>query len=196
MVDVHQLHRLADRDLARVGLHLAGDHAEERGLTGAVRADDADDRALGDHQVEVLVEELVAEGFGDALHLDDLITKTLAGWDLNLRLGALETCRLVDERLVVRKARLALGLTCLGRLTHPLKLLRNLLLTRSFALLLLLKPLLFLLQPLRVISLVRVGVSAIELEDPLGHVVQEIAVVGDRDDRARVVLQVRLKPSD
>ena len=45
-----------------------------------------------------------------------------------------------------------------------------------------------------VVALVRVGVAAVELEDPLGHVVQEVPVVGDRDDGARVLLQVLLQP--
>ena len=38
--------------------------------------------------------------------------------------------------------------------------------------------------------------TAVELEDPLGDVVEEVAVVGDRDDRARVLLQEALQPVD
>ena len=38
--------------------------------------------------------------------------------------------------------------------------------------------------------------AAIELEDPLGDVVEEVAVVGDRDDGAGVVLQEPLEPLD
>ena len=34
----------------------------------------------------------------------------------------------------------------------------------------------------------------VELEDPLRHVVEEVAVVGDGDDGARVVLQEALEP--
>src|SRR6185436_18417962 len=45
LVDVGDLHGLADADRPRVRLLLADDHAEERGLAGAVRADDADDAA-------------------------------------------------------------------------------------------------------------------------------------------------------
>ena len=35
---------------------------------------------------------------------------------------------------------------------------------------------------------------AVELEDPAGHVVQEVPVVRDRHHSARVLLQVLLKP--
>jgi hypothetical protein len=41
-----------------------------------------------------------------------------------------------------------------------------------------------------------VGLAPVELEDPLGDVVQEVAVVGDRQDRARVALEVPLQPLD
>src|ERR1017187_7018922 len=45
LVDVRRLHRLADDQLAAIGLLLADDHAEERGLAGAVRTDHADNAA-------------------------------------------------------------------------------------------------------------------------------------------------------
>jgi hypothetical protein len=45
LVDVGEFHGLADPQAARVGLLLAGDHPEQRGLAGAVRTDDADDAA-------------------------------------------------------------------------------------------------------------------------------------------------------
>ena len=38
--------------------------------------------------------------------------------------------------------------------------------------------------------------SAIELEDPAGDVVEKVAIVSDGDDRAGVVLQEALEPCD
>ena len=35
---------------------------------------------------------------------------------------------------------------------------------------------------------------AIEFENPLGHIVKEVTIMGDRDHRARVLLKVLLKP--
>src|SRR3546814_3459669 len=43
LVDIAELHGVADAQAAAVGLLLAGDHAEQRGLAGAVGADDADE---------------------------------------------------------------------------------------------------------------------------------------------------------
>ncbi len=38
--------------------------------------------------------------------------------------------------------------------------------------------------------------SAVELEDPLGHVVEEVAVVGYRDDGAGIFLEIALEPGN
>ena len=38
--------------------------------------------------------------------------------------------------------------------------------------------------------------AAVELEDPAGDVVEEVAVVGDGDDRALVLVEVTLEPGD
>ena len=38
--------------------------------------------------------------------------------------------------------------------------------------------------------------AAVELEDPAGDVVEEVAIVGDRDDRALVLGEVALEPVD
>ena len=40
------------------------------------------------------------------------------------------------------------------------------------------------------------AVAAIELQDPLGDVVEKIAIVGDRDDSARVFLEITLQPGN
>ena len=64
------------------------------------------------------------------------------------------------------------------------------------ALLLAGEALLLLLEPRRVVALERDAAAAVELEDPLGDVVEEVAVVGDRDDGAGVVLQEPLEPLD
>src|SRR5215210_7413705 len=45
LVDIAELHRLADADLAAIRLVLAGDHAEQRRLAGPVRPDHPDDAA-------------------------------------------------------------------------------------------------------------------------------------------------------
>ena len=58
------------------------------------------------------------------------------------------------------------------------------------------QPRLLLLEPGGVVALEGDAAAAVELEDPAGDVVEEVAVVGDRDDRALVVLEVLLEPGD
>ncbi len=53
-----------------------------------------------------------------------------------------------------------------------------------------------LLQPRRIVALPRNAAAAVEFEDPLGGVVEEVAVMGDRDDGAGEVLQELLQPFD
>jgi hypothetical protein len=54
LVDVGELHGLAEPQRARVGLLLADDHAEQRRLAGAVAADHADDAAARQREREVV----------------------------------------------------------------------------------------------------------------------------------------------
>src|SRR5579883_546003 len=67
LIDIAEMHGLADLDRAGVGLVLAGDHAEQRGLAGAVRADHADDAARREFEGEVVDQQVVAEAFLEAL---------------------------------------------------------------------------------------------------------------------------------
>ena len=92
--------------------------------------------------------------------------------------------------------RRALLLACRarGELAHPLELAAEGLLAGGLALLLLLQPSALLLEPGRVVALPRDAPAAVELEDPAGHVVEEVAVVGHGDDGARVLLQMPLQP--
>src|SRR5690349_18381672 len=45
LIDIAELHRLADLQASGIGTLLADDHAEEGRLAGPIRADDADDAA-------------------------------------------------------------------------------------------------------------------------------------------------------
>ncbi len=59
-----------EQDLAFLRRVDPGDHVEERRLAGAVRADDADDLALADDEVEPVEAPEPTEGERDALHLE------------------------------------------------------------------------------------------------------------------------------
>ena len=60
LVDIAEMHGVAERDRAGVRLLLAGDHAEQRRLADAVRADDADDAARRQLEGEVVDQQPVA----------------------------------------------------------------------------------------------------------------------------------------
>jgi len=66
-----------------------------------------------------------------------------------------------------------------GRHSHPFQLARELLATGTLLLFLKGQPSLLLLQPRRIIPLPWDTLAAVQLENPLDHVVQEIAIVRD-----------------
>ena len=102
--------------------------------------------------------------------------------------------RLGQQRLVGGEAGLALGLAGPGRHADPLQLALEGALPGRVGLLLRARRCLLLLEPGRVVALERDAGAAVELEDPAGHVVEEVAVVGDGDDGAGVVLEEALEP--
>src|SRR5262249_54922604 len=103
---------------------------------------------------------------------------------------------LLQQVLVVRDARLRLRLPRARRHAHPLELALQRAPSRRLLLLLLGEALLLLVEPRGVVALPRNALPAVELEDPAGDVVEEVAVVRDRDDRALVLLQMPLEPRD
>jgi hypothetical protein len=169
LVDVGQLDGVADGDGARVGRLLAGEHLEQRGLAGAVGADDADDAGLGQRERQVLDEQLVAEALAQVLHLDDLcrpggcptgmVISSLSG-------PALGGLGLLEQLVVGGEAGLALGLAGLGRHAHPLELAGLRCAGGSLPASPPGEALLLLLQPARVVALERDAAAAVQLQDP------------------------------
>ena len=78
LIDVADLHRLADPQRAGVRLLHPGDHPEQRRLAGAVRADDADDAAARQREVEVVDQQVVAVALLHAARFDDDVAETRA----------------------------------------------------------------------------------------------------------------------
>ena len=99
-----------------------------------------------------------------------------------------------QQRLVAGEARLRLLAPALRVLAHPLELRGDRAAARAVLALLMREALLLLLEPGGVVALEGDAAAAVELEDPAGDVVEEVAIVGDGDDRALVLLQVTLEP--
>ena len=116
--------------------------------------------------------------------------------DLELAVGGLRGVGLGQQLLVGAEAGLALGLAGSWREAHPFELAGEGPLAGVGGALLAGEAGELLLEPARVVALEREAAAVVELEDPLGDVVEEVAVVGDRDDRARVLLEEPFEPLD
>ena len=101
-----------------------------------------------------------------------------------------------EQALVGVEARLRLRVARLRRGADPLELAGERAAARRLLLLLRGEPCLLLLEPRRVVALERDALAAVELEDPVGDVVEEVAVVRDGDDGARVLGEEALEPGD
>ena len=126
--------------------------------------------------------------------LEHHVAEPRPGRDVDLHLVELHVALLGEQRLVALEPGARLGAPALRRLAHPLELARDRALARVLAPLLVGEPLLLLLEPGRVVALEGQAAAAVELEDPAGHVVEEVAVVGHGHDGALVVLEVLLEP--
>src|SRR5690606_13786360 len=107
---------------------------------------------------------------------DDLIAQPGAGRDHDLRGGQRLPLVLVEQLLERIDAGLALGLPRPGRHADPLQLALEGALARGLLLLLQAQALPLLLEPGRVVPLPRDPLATVQLENPLRHVVEEVAV--------------------
>ena len=75
LIDVCQLYRFPDPEGARIRLLLTGDHAEEGGLSCAVRSDNPDDAARREGKGHSFHENIVAVCLAHVIGLDDDIAQ-------------------------------------------------------------------------------------------------------------------------
>ena len=197
LIDVADLHGLAERQRPGVGRLLPGDHPEQRRLAGAVGADHADDAAARQREGQVVDQQVVAVALLDAARLDDDVAEARA------RAGCRSRPIRSSARVLVRAAArrrsgapcpspAARAATCGSTPARAASVRWRL----RLGLLLQREPLLLLLEPRRVVALPGNAAAAIELENPAGDVVEEVAIVRDGDDGARVLLQEALEPRD
>src|SRR5262249_15976003 len=196
LVDIAEMDRLADLDRALVRFFLPDDHAEQRRFAGAVRADHADDAAGPNPEGDIVDQDVGASAFFGAREADEVLPEPLRHRNDDLRALSGLLRGLLHQVLVALIACLGLGLPRARGGRDPFLLAGERALARRFLAALLLEPLLLLREPGRVIALVGAAAAAIEFEDPAGHVVEEIAVVGDDQDRAGIVAQMALEPTD
>src|SRR5439155_15660848 len=150
LIHVADFHRVAELQRAGVRLLLPRDHAEQRRLAGAVGADDADDPALRQREIQVLDQDVVAVALPQLPRFDDDVAETRARRDVDL--GGLDLLRrvLAQQVLVRVDAGLPFRLPRPRRHVNPFELAFERLLPARLRLLLLRQPRLLLLQPRRV----------------------------------------------
>ena len=149
------------------GCFLAGEHAEERGLAGAVRADDADDAAGGEREGQVVDQRACRRSaFFSVLDVDDVLAEARAVRDDDLGGGDLLALGLAGEVVVGVDAGLLLGLAGLGALADPFEFALEGLLARLVLAGFLGEALGLLFEPGGVVALVGDAAAAVELEDP------------------------------
>ena len=146
---------------------------------------------------EIVDQQPVAEALRQMLEVDDVVAEPLGDGNDDLR-GARRLARSAWRR-APRSARCApcswpAAPSARRRSTPPPRRWRAA--REASSLLLLLEALLLLLEPGGVVALVGNAAAAIELEDPARHVVEEVAVVGDDQDRAGIVAQMAFEPVD
>ncbi|WDT78470.1 MAG: hypothetical protein MPW14_14825 [Candidatus Manganitrophus sp.] len=132
-------------------------------------------------EAQVVDQQPVAVALAQIDRFDHLVAEARAGRDEDF-LGLVARLRSRSTpapRSALRRA-LLLAWRPLGVCAHPFELLLHRLLAGALLLLLLREALLLLLQPGGVVALAGDAAAAVELQDPLGHVVEEIAVVRHR----------------
>src|SRR5437773_6808889 len=193
---VAELHRLAHHQRAAVRLLLAGNEAEQRRLPGSVRTDDPDDATARQREGEVVEQQAIAIALAELVRVDDDVAEPRSGRDADLELALAQLGLFRKEALVRLDACFALRLPRARRRPDPLELAREGSLSRRLLLLFVRQPLALLVQPRAVVALVRDTSALVELEDPAGGVVEEVAVVRHRDDAAVVAGERALQPRD
>ena len=191
-----QLRALAHR--AGVRRDLAQDELEQRGLAGAVRADQADLVAAQDGGGEVAHDGAGAVGLGHALEFGHDLAAAAAGVELQAHLADDVAARgaLLAQRHQAVDAADAAGAARLHALADPDLLLRQQLVEARIGQRLVLE----LARLGRLVGAEAAGVAAqlaaVQFEDAGRDRVEEGAVVRDQDDRAGEARQQVLQPDD
>ena len=197
LVDVRNLDGLAHLELARSQRLQTHNRLEQRGLTDTVGADDAHDAVARQGERKVIDEHAAIELLVQVMGLEHLVAQTRAHRDADIGPVEFLACAgLGLHLLVASQTGLVLGLTGLGRAAHPLELGLHALGELGVAVALSLDARGLGLQIRGVVALIGIKVTTVDFANPLGNVIQEVAIVRDGKHRALIVMQEVLEPQD
>ncbi len=152
--------------------------------------------AGGSENVRSSKSEPVAEALRQPVRLDHDVSEPRTRRDVDLDAVELHLLLVGEELLVGGEAGLRLRVPRTRAHPNPLELAGERAAAGRLLLLLDGEPRLLLLEPRGVVALEGDPAAAVELEDPAGDVVEEVAVVGDGDHGALVVGEEALEPGD
>jgi len=126
---------------------------------------------------EVVNQHLIAKAFADIIKLNDLVAKAFARGYINF-IGFVAGLELLRIQLVkASQSRFAFGLAALGILTHPFQFLLESLLSSGLLLRFGFQTADFAIEPSGIVAFIGNTVTAIQLENPAGDIVEEVAIV-------------------
>ncbi len=172
------------------GIHgdLAGENAQQRGLAGAVQAQQSQARARRQREAQVAKQGAPAEFLRDILHREQALGAAIGGGEIDLRDafgGAhFQIAEFAHEAAGVIDARFGFSGPRLGPAAQPLHFPLHAVGERFLAVGLAQQEFFFLLQELAVAALdakEAAGVGAVDLRYVVDHGVEEVAVVADHD---------------
>mmetsp|Transcript_36251 Transcript_36251/g.84801 ORF Transcript_36251/g.84801 Transcript_36251/m.84801 type:complete len:418 (+) Transcript_36251:343-1596(+) len=186
LADADHVHRGTDGDGAGVRILRAEEHLDQRRLSSTVGSNDADDTGRGEGKLQSFHEQTIPERFPHSTDVDDDVAEPRTRGNVNPAVVPQDLLRrpLRHELVVPLQPRFALVALRLDVATDPLELLLQQLVLGVVGAFLVGSAGGLGLEPGGVVSLEGDALAAVELEDPLGDVLEEIPVVGDADDRA------------
>ena len=196
LVDVCDFHCFTDIEGSGVRRLLTHDESEKGCLSGSVGADDADDSVGRQNEVEIVEELFLPKRLCQSMGLDNLISEARAVGDEDLELLFAGFLVFVEKTVIAVESGFSFCLTGFRSHAHPFELAFKSLAAFRRLFLFLSHALGLLVEPARIVSFPWDSLTTVELENPTGHMVEEIAVVGDGDDSAGILVQVLLKPVD
>src|SRR5262245_11380490 len=194
LVYIAEMNRLTDLYGSFVGFFLSDDHAEQGRLARPIRANYADDAARRQFESQVIDQKIVTEALRQVVKIDHVLAEPLGHRNGDLRDRVLLGIGDLEQIFITLIARLRFCLPRLWRRRNPLTFALERTLARFVLALLLLHALLLLAKPRGVVALVRNSAPVVELEDPPGHVVEEVAVVSYDQDCTGIFAQVAFEP--
>ena len=193
LAEIADPHSLADIDLAAVRGLPAGDHLDEVRLAGTVRTDDPDAVVSQEVVIEVIEEHMSVVGL---TYIDEFDRRLAESGPDGAQLQRLFLRRSVHrgELFITLEAALLLRGTRLRTAHHPLQLIPEDVLTCPLLRAGDVHALGLQLEIAGVVRLIAVELALIELDDTVADLIEEVAVMGNHQQRSLVALEVVLEP--